>query len=260
MDQPLAQVVSGTTTYNLADHLGSIVRTTDSLGNPTLTRQYDPWGNPIQGATTSGYAFTGREWDAETSVYYYRARYYEPRVGRFLSEDPIGSARVSRYTYSSNTPAMGRDPSGLDTIITVGTETTAFVRTGHTSLFAMSGASDGSEFIYDPSGSYHFGSRSRNGVFEGDEANLFEWMEFESENYEIEVYWLKTTPKEECEIYKRAVALGEFRGPYCALHLSRAVVGLPTFPGVVVSRFPETLASGLRGSPGVRIWKVKNWP
>jgi YD repeat-containing protein len=82
IDQTLAQIVGATTTYNVADHLGSIARATDSLGAPTLTRQYDPWGDPIQGSTTSGYAFTGREWDSETSLYYYRARYYDPRSCR----------------------------------------------------------------------------------------------------------------------------------------------------------------------------------
>jgi YD repeat-containing protein len=74
IDRPLAQIVAGATTYYAADHLGSIIRTTDGLGGPTLTRQYDPWGNPIQGSTASGYAFTGREWDSETNLYYYRAR------------------------------------------------------------------------------------------------------------------------------------------------------------------------------------------
>jgi RHS repeat-associated protein len=114
IDQPLAQIVGGTTTYNVADHLGSIVRTTDSLGNPipTLTRQYDPWGNPSQGAATSGYALTGREWDAETGLYYYRARYYDPTLGRFLSEDPAGSG----YSYAGNDPIAWNDPFGLEQI------------------------------------------------------------------------------------------------------------------------------------------------
>jgi RHS repeat-associated protein len=35
------------------------------------------------------YGFTGREWDSETGLYYYRARYYDPRIGRFISKDPI---------------------------------------------------------------------------------------------------------------------------------------------------------------------------
>lgn len=113
IDLPLAQVVGGATTYNIANHLGSVVRTTDAAANPTLTREYDPWGNLLQGSTTSGYAFTGREWDLETGLYYYRARYYDPRVGRFLSEDSLGfTAGVNRYQYTNGAPVRWRDPSG----------------------------------------------------------------------------------------------------------------------------------------------------
>jgi RHS repeat-associated protein len=114
IDQPLAQVVAGTTTYNVSDHLGSIVRTTDTTGNPTLTREYDPWGNPLQGAGTSGYAFTGREWDSEIQGYYYRARYYDPKIGRFISEDPIQWAGGNNfYAYVENNPVNYVDPGGL---------------------------------------------------------------------------------------------------------------------------------------------------
>jgi RHS repeat-associated protein len=114
IDQVLAQVVSGTASYNAADHLGSIVRTTDSAGTPTLTRDYDPWGNLLQGSSTGGYAFTGREWEAESSLYYYRARYYDPKVGRFLSEDPVGlDAGPNFYSYVSNSPIDRTDALGL---------------------------------------------------------------------------------------------------------------------------------------------------
>jgi RHS repeat-associated protein len=114
IDQPLAQSVGGVTSYFAADHLGSVVRTTDATGAPTLTRQYDPWGNLLQGSTTSGYAFTGREWDSETGLYYYRARYYDPKLGRFISEDPSRfEGAVNFYSYVDNRPASAVDPSGL---------------------------------------------------------------------------------------------------------------------------------------------------
>jgi RHS repeat-associated protein len=79
-----------------------------------LSRDYDPYGNPIAAATQSGYAFTGREWDAETGLYYYRARYYDPKIGRFLSEDPIGfGGGVNFYAYVLNNPTNNTDPFGL---------------------------------------------------------------------------------------------------------------------------------------------------
>lgn len=91
IDEPLAveNISNGAMTYYHADGLGSIVKTTDSAGTVTLTRTYDSFGIPSDGATTPGYAYTGREWDPETGLYYYRARYYDPKVGRFLGEDPL---------------------------------------------------------------------------------------------------------------------------------------------------------------------------
>jgi RHS repeat-associated protein len=59
-------------------------------------------------------AFTGREWDPETNLYYYRARYYDPKVGRFISEDPIGfDGGVNFYGYADAGPTTATDPSGL---------------------------------------------------------------------------------------------------------------------------------------------------
>jgi len=122
IDQPLAQIVAGTTTYNVADHLGSTVHTTDTAGNVTLSREYDPWGNALQGAGVGGYAFTGREWDAEIGLYYYRARYYDPKIGRFIGEDPVGYVSgPNPYSYVGNNPAIGTDPTGQ--IIEVTTKT-----------------------------------------------------------------------------------------------------------------------------------------
>jgi RHS repeat-associated protein len=117
-DGPLA-VVDGVASYYLADHLQSVVRTTDTLGGPTLIRQYDPWGNALQGSGTIGYAFTGREWDTDLNLYYFKARYYNSNVGRFISEDPIGlgAGEVNLYAYAANQPTIATDPTGLDTYV-----------------------------------------------------------------------------------------------------------------------------------------------
>jgi len=114
IDEPLAVDAGGTRSYFHADGLGSIVATTDSSGNVTSRRQYDAWGNLEVGADQPGYAFTGREWDPETGLYYYRARYYDPKIGRFISEDPIGFAGgPNAYAYVGNLPTSAVDPLGL---------------------------------------------------------------------------------------------------------------------------------------------------
>jgi RHS repeat-associated protein len=115
IDQPLASVdASGTVSYYLTDHLGSIVQHTSAAGAVTLTRQYDPYGVPLQGGGTSGYAFTGREWDTETALQYSRARYYSTELGRFLSDDPLGlGGGINLQQYVSGNPVRFVDPLGL---------------------------------------------------------------------------------------------------------------------------------------------------
>lgn len=88
---------------------------TNAVGAVTLNRRYDAWGNLEVGASEPGYAFTGREWDSETGLYYYRARYYDSAQGRFISEDPLGleTGDSNFYPYAGNQPVVNVDPSGL---------------------------------------------------------------------------------------------------------------------------------------------------
>ena len=114
IDEPLAADDGAALSYFHADGLGSIAKITGAAGAITLTRQYDTWGDLEVGASEPGFAFTGREWDPEIALYYYRARYYDPKVGRFLSEDPIGFLGSNNfYTYVENTPVNRIDPRGL---------------------------------------------------------------------------------------------------------------------------------------------------
>jgi RHS repeat-associated protein len=113
IDSPLAIENGSGTSYVHRDGLGSIVKWTNAAGTVSLTRQYDPWGNLEAGADEPGYALTGREWDPETGLYYYRARYYDPRSAGFISEDPVDfKDGLSRYTYVLANPTNLIDPSG----------------------------------------------------------------------------------------------------------------------------------------------------
>ena len=89
--------------YYHRDQLGSVTEVTNSVGEVIQRYVYDSFGrvklfgeDGLEITSTSSnylenpFAFTGREYDSETGLYYYRARYYNPDTGRFLSEDPIG--------------------------------------------------------------------------------------------------------------------------------------------------------------------------
>ena len=113
IDEPLARESStGVRTYYHADGLGSIVKRTDAAGTVIGTQTYDSFG--IGTGSQAGYGYTGREWDEESSNMYYRSRHYDPIIGPFLSEDPIGLAGgLNFYSYVTNNPVLWTDPDGL---------------------------------------------------------------------------------------------------------------------------------------------------
>ena len=116
IDNVLAiQDSAGLTTYLTRDHLGSIREQVNAAGTALIQRRtYDAWGNlSVSDGSTGGWAFTGRESDSETGIYYYRARYYDPTIGRFLAEDPAKANSGSSYQYVSNSPIRLADPFGL---------------------------------------------------------------------------------------------------------------------------------------------------
>ena len=66
------------------------------------------------GSLVNSFQYTGRESDPETGLYYYRARYYDPNAGRFLSEDPLGfEAGINKYVYVENRPIIPNTSSNL---------------------------------------------------------------------------------------------------------------------------------------------------
>ena len=114
IDDKLRQAVSGANTYNLTDHLSTTRAVADANGSLSATLNYDSFGNVISGSPPNSYTFTGRELDPDTDLIYYRARFYDPNAGRFISEDPIGlDGGINLYAYVNNDPLNGADPLGL---------------------------------------------------------------------------------------------------------------------------------------------------
>ena len=116
IDEPLAVQQSTTKYYYHADGLGSIVALSNSSGTIAQRYRYDAFGRMTQsGSITQPFTYTAREYDTETGLYYYRARYYDPKAGRFITKDPISfnGGDVNLYAYVGNNPVNLIDPEGL---------------------------------------------------------------------------------------------------------------------------------------------------
>jgi RHS repeat-associated protein len=104
-------------TWYLTDNLGSVRQLVDNAGTVQDTVTYgDSYGNsPSDSGTGDRFKFTGREYDSETGLYYYRARYYDPAIARFLSQDPLGfnAGDSNLYRYVRNGPTNATDAMGL---------------------------------------------------------------------------------------------------------------------------------------------------
>lgn len=107
---------SSATSYYHADALGSVTSLSNAAGSLAQTYTFDSFGKltASSGSLTNPFQYTGREFDQETSLYFYRTRYYDPAAGRFISEDPIGfKGGIDFYTYVTNRPVNLTDPTGL---------------------------------------------------------------------------------------------------------------------------------------------------
>ena len=117
VDDPLTVTQGANTYYYHKDGLGSVVNLTDSVGNSIKSYAYKSFGEIYSetGSLVQPFTFTVREYDPESGLYFYRARYYDPRAGRFLTKDPIGflGGDVNLYRYAANNPVNLVDPEGL---------------------------------------------------------------------------------------------------------------------------------------------------
>ncbi|TAK55212.1 MAG: hypothetical protein EPO25_04735 [Gammaproteobacteria bacterium] len=112
--------------YLHSDALGSLIARSNSAGTRLTRHDYGPWGESV-GATPDGPGYTGHESDPDSGLVYAQQRYYDPRIGRFLTPDPVAAdagtgANFNRYGYAKNNPYRYVDPDGrfADVILDLG--------------------------------------------------------------------------------------------------------------------------------------------
>jgi RHS repeat-associated protein len=118
----ISQKRGGTTTYYGYDGLGTVRYLSSSAGAVTDTYTFDAFGiligqTPSSGQTLNHYRYTGEQWDSDLGMYYLRARYYKPELGRFWTMDtfegsPSNPLSLHKYLYCYDNPVNGTDPSG----------------------------------------------------------------------------------------------------------------------------------------------------
>jgi RHS repeat-associated protein len=124
MDQPLALITGDTipvlTRFYRQDQIGNV---TGVLRDTSVSQKvaYGAWGQQwVTGALadTNRLRWKGLVWEADsTRLYYVRARWYDPTLGRFVSEDPLGlGGGINAYVFAANSPPNGSDPSGMDLV------------------------------------------------------------------------------------------------------------------------------------------------
>ena len=111
---------NGTLYWLLADHLGSTAITADrTSGGKVAEVRYKAWGEDryTSGTTPTTYRYTGQRWEAGLGLYFYRARWYDPALGRFTQPDTVvpemgKPQNFNRFTYVQNNPFRYVDPTG----------------------------------------------------------------------------------------------------------------------------------------------------
>ena len=115
VDEPVCMITGTTNYYYHFDGFGSVIALSTPTGTVKEKYLYNPFGKPVVASSVGNpYLYTGREYDSENGLYSYRARFYNPKVGRFMQPDPISYAGgFNLYRYAGNNPLNLRDPSGL---------------------------------------------------------------------------------------------------------------------------------------------------
>jgi RHS repeat-associated protein len=249
--------------FVLSDGLGNVVRMLDWDGTVHVARDYDAWGESRGASAQFGYR--GGYHDPHTGLLNFGARWYDPSLGRWLSQDPlpgmIGSTNgdalpsyselANLYLYVLNNPLGGWDPTGLSTIVII---TSNYTFGTHAAVYV---SNDGNPVLYDPGGTYKEAQRGPAATYlEGDDANLGRYLAYQKgTGSSVATYRFATTSADEAAIVERIAPADASTGegdrwigdviPACAYHVSQVLQGIGPFKELGTYLFPGRLGSAL---------------
>ena len=236
----------------ITNALGSILGLTNSSGIITTQYGYDPFGSTTSsgGTSTNVSQYTGRENDGN-GLYSYRARYYSPTFGRFVSEDPLGfgGGSFNNYAYANDSPVADVDPTGLSTTIIIVKDPVGPGDAGtHAGIYIDN---NGDPLLYDPAGGYPTdrGCGSGDACSNSDNGtSLPDYINYQlSKGSSVDTYTFGTNAAEEATI---ANNIGNEGGGFpggCTLAVCDVMHGVGPFKNMPSYFFPGNLGRDLAG-------------
>ncbi|MFS9379986.1 RHS element core protein [Citrobacter sp. ANG330] len=212
------------------DHRGLPLALIDIKGQIAWRAEFDEWGNMPREDNPHNLEqlirLPGQQYDKETGLYYNRHRYYDPLLGRYITQDPIGlRGGWNLYKYPVN-PVLAIDPYGLNNLDVIVNNNGI----GHVGLHMGSGDN---ELLYDPGGSYMTPEgipSGSGGTFLGSDANLNNFLKYQFEDgSDVNVYSFEITPDEDKKIREAIDEQGGCSPFFCASCSSSVLNGIGPF-------------------------------
>lgn len=239
-------------TYRIvSDHLSSprlVVNVAD--GSVIQRMNFDAFGNVLLDTNPGfqSFGFASGIYDLDTGLVRFGARDYDAEIGRWTTKYSIGFAGgdTNLFGYVLNDPVNFIDLYGLETkvIVTYDYFLYFFEFGSHAALYI---SNERGNFLYDPGGSYLPKTRGSGDFFEGEEANLDEYVKFHTleEESRVEIIPIPTTLEQEKKIVQEATNRGGIIPGFCALAVSNV---LTTICNIEPTRRPGALADSAKNA------------
>ncbi|MDH5302255.1 MAG: hypothetical protein OEW58_12930 [Gammaproteobacteria bacterium] len=268
--------------YYHPDHLGSTAYITDQNGDLKEHLEYFPFGETwVQegGSKKTPYLYTSKEFDSETGLYYYGARYYDPRTSVWVSADPIlekylpnvsdmreaqergtsyspekkligmggvyNALNMNLYHYSGLNPVKYSDPDGNATTVITVTDKKGM---DHSAIHVDNPAGNngkGEPKLYDPAGSFYT-AKDPDDVASNDAANLQDYIDaYTSEGMDVTTQTFDTTPEQESDIAGKMHQSGKGSPGACTINVCSTIRGTGPFKDLEINITPEQLKAEL---------------